>query len=355
MMMIRTNNSRRPPQALILLAAISSLTLVLVANTITQTDAVIVDGKRSGPSALKNQSHEGDMIDGYNTKTCGISDPDKSKSDFVNSAREGQFPWLVSFQVVKSDQQLAHFCMGAFISDRWILSAAHCWADPHLKHFLDTGKVRVTAGSTNAYGAKNANFTIKRIFYHSKFDRSSPIGFDVSLVEVKEKAPIKTNYSGELPFINTVCLPIEGKEYSKGQAVKIAGWGDTESKDPKSKPDHLLTTDMVLTDSAKCAEIFGRKMKKVKNQYHNYKDFICADYEGKRDACQGDSGAPLLEYADNKAVAVGIVSYGLGCATKGTPGVYEKTSSLMPWIKDVTQNREKATVQFTLVSPPEKS
>lgn len=147
--------------------------------------------------------------------------------------------------------------------------------------------MHVTAGSINAYGKENANFTIKRIFYHSKFDRSSPIGFDVALVEVNERATIKTK-NDKLPFINSVCLPIEGKEYSEGQAVKLAGWGDTESKDPKSKPDQLLTTDLILTNSEQCANIFSKKLKKVKNQYYNYKDFICADYHGQRDACQGE-------------------------------------------------------------------
>lgn len=93
-------------------------------------NSVVVDGKRKGPSALKNQSHEDEMIDGYNTKTCGISDPDTNASAFVNSAREGQFPWLVSLQLGKSDKKYAHFCMGSFISSRWILSAAHCFADP---------------------------------------------------------------------------------------------------------------------------------------------------------------------------------------------------------------------------------
>lgn len=68
----------------------------------------------------------------------------------------------------------------------------------------------------------------------------------------------------------------------------------------------------------------------------------------------GDSGGSLLEFADGKAVAVGIVSYGLGCATKGVPGVYERVSSLMPWIKDVSQNKENATVQYTLLKPGSK-
>lgn len=220
-----------------------------------------------------------------------------------------------------------------------------------MKPFLDQNKVHLTGGSTNAHGIENANFTIKRIFYHSKFNRSSPIGFDVSLIEVGERAQVRTKYEKKLPFINTVCLPIEGKEYAEGQAVKLAGWGDTESKDPKSKPEHLLTTDLILTNAEQCADIFSKKLQKVKDQYHSFKDFICADYHGERDACQGDSGSSLLQYADDKAVAVGIVSYGLGCATKGVPGVYTRTSSFMPWIKDISQHKEKASVQFTLLSP----
>lgn len=157
----------------------------------------------------------------------------------------------------------------------------------NLKPFLDQGKLHLTGGTVRAHGIENANFTVKRIFYHSKFDRASPIGFDVSLVEIEEKADIRTKYGNKLPFINTVCLPIEGKEYKEGEAVKLAGWGDTESKDPKSKPERLLTTDLQLTNGEKCAEIFSKRLKRVEDQYHSYKDFICADYHGERDACQG--------------------------------------------------------------------
>lgn len=146
----------------------------------------------------------------------------------------------------------------------------------------------MTGGSTKAHGEENMNFNVSRIFYHSKFDRSSPVGFDVALVEVANKAEFKTKYDNKLPFFNAVCLPKEGKEFSEGEAVKLAGWGDTESKDPKSKPEKLLSTDLQLTNGEKCAEIFTKKLKKVEDQYHKYKDFICADYHGERDACQGE-------------------------------------------------------------------
>lgn len=221
----------------------------------------------------------------------------------------------------------------------------------HLKPFLNKNKVIISAGSPDAHGEENINFDIERIFYHSKFERKSPIGFDVSLIQVKQTAPLSTKYKPGKPFINTICLPIEGRTYSPGEAVKLAGWGDSESKDPKSKPERMLTTDLLLVDGEKCASIFTHKLKKVKSQFEHYRDFICADYHGERDACQGDSGGSLMQYADNKAVSIGIVSYGLGCATKGVPGVYEKTAALMPWIKDIVKNAEEASVKFVLLKP----
>eukprot|EP00587_Corethron_hystrix_P016539 CAMPEP_0113316068 /NCGR_PEP_ID=MMETSP0010_2-20120614/11478_1 /TAXON_ID=216773 ORGANISM="Corethron hystrix, Strain 308" /NCGR_SAMPLE_ID=MMETSP0010_2 /ASSEMBLY_ACC=CAM_ASM_000155 /LENGTH=82 /DNA_ID=CAMNT_0000172683 /DNA_START=96 /DNA_END=345 /DNA_ORIENTATION=- /assembly_acc=CAM_ASM_000155 len=50
---------------------------------------------------------------------------------------------------------------------------------------------------------------------------------------------------------------------------------------------------------------------------------MCADSSlQNRDACQGDSGGPLIikGKSAHEDVAVGIVSWGVGCATY--PGVY---------------------------------
>lgn len=50
---------------------------------------------------------------------------------------------------------------------------------------------------------------------------------------------------------------------------------------------------------------------------------ICAGDPGK-DSCQGDSGGPLVSGGKQ----VGIVSWGLGCARSGYPGVYTRVANI---------------------------
>ena len=56
---------------------------------------------------------------------------------------------------------------------------------------------------------------------------------------------------------------------------------------------------------------------------------ICAGVAGV-DSCQGDSGGPLM--CENETVQCGIVSWGVGCAFEGFPGVYTQLASYVDWI-----------------------
>jgi len=47
---------------------------------------------------------------------------------------------------------------------------------------------------------------------------------------------------------------------------------------------------------------------------------------------QGDSGGPVTQ---NK-VLVGVVSWGIGCARAGFPGVYTRVAQLRNWIQQNT-------------------
>lgn len=60
---------------------------------------------------------------------------------------------------------------------------------------------------------------------------------------------------------------------------------------------------------------------------------MCAGYkEGERDACEGDSGGPMV----CDGLLTGVVSYGNDCALPGYPGIYADVTYYHDWIKSVT-------------------
>ena len=48
-----------------------------------------------------------------------------------------------------------------------------------------------------------------------------------------------------------------------------------------------------------------------------------------------DSGGPLMVEEGNRHSVIGIVSWGLGCAQPGLPGVYTIVQEYLHWIEDI--------------------
>ena len=68
---------------------------------------------------------------------------------------------------------------------------------------------------------------------------------------------------------------------------------------------------------------------------------ICAGSEG-RDACDGDGGGPLVCEKENHWYQVGVVSFGIGCGRKNTPGVYTRVEAFASWIASETGAHDHA-------------
>ncbi|CAG2055888.1 unnamed protein product [Timema podura] len=101
------------------------------------------------------------------------------------------------------------------------------------------------------------------------------------------------------------------------------------------RPNVLQKVSLPLIATERCRELYDRLSVVV------YKN-LCTYSSNGLDACDGDSGGPLL----CDGVQVGIVSWGLGCARPNTPGVYSRVDSYLPWIRGVMDGNIKSTASL---------
>lgn len=83
----------------------------------------------------------------------------------------------------------------------------------------------------------------------------------------------------------------------------------------------LRKAEIPIVNTTVCEEDYASE------SYGVTETMICAGVKGK-DSCQGDSGGPLVI----NGTIVGIVSWGLGCAREGYPGVYTSVAYFSDWL-----------------------
>ncbi|NWZ27542.1 TMPS4 protease, partial [Asarcornis scutulata] len=214
------------------------------------------------------------------------------------------WPWQVSLQY-----RTEHICGGSVIEPGWILTAAHCFKNnPVIPNW------RVKAGSDLLSGS--VTLAVEKVFL-AEVTPPSPKDNDIALVKLQ--SPLQV--SGET-WIKPICLPYFDEELVPGTSLWVTGWGYTKEHGKLS--DTLQQAEVKLVDTTSCnlAAYHGEVTEKM----------LCAGVpQGGVDTCQGDSGGPLM-YLGRHWQVVGIVSWGQGCGTPSTPGVYTSVRAYLNWI-----------------------
>lgn len=145
-----------------------------------------------------------------------IDSDDKKHLPFDNyivggqQARPGQFPFLASIRRINNQ----HFCGAAILSNRWCLSAAHCFLDA-------TREARSIHVWVGAHGRHDGiRHIVQRIANHPHFNRQ----FMMNDISVVQTSTLIQFVQGR---VQPIRLPSADYTDAEQQRVWVAGWGLT--------------------------------------------------------------------------------------------------------------------------------
>ncbi|EDX00055.1 uncharacterized protein Dyak_GE22727 [Drosophila yakuba] len=195
-------------------------------------------------------------------------------------------------------------CGGTLLKDNIVLTAAHCFLGR-----MQPGQW-IVAGGMSSLNQKGIRRHVKDFILSEQF-REDDMNMDVAVMLLK--TPMTGKNIGKLDLCSVTLKP--------GVELVVSGWGMTA---PRGRgPQNLLRTVTVPIIHRKNCRAAYQPMAKITDS------MICAAVLGRKDACTFDSGGPMVF----KKQVCGIVSFGIGCASKRYPGVYTDVMYVKPFIE----------------------
>jgi secreted trypsin-like serine protease len=211
-------------------------------------------------------------------------------------AHTADVPWAIQLSNSGSPSPTGEWCGATLVKADKIVTAAHCVGEPLGTYTAIQGRDVLSNTSTGRESA------ISDIWKDPLY--GSEPGHDVAVLTLAS------------PFDGVPTLPLEtdpGAD-TAGAVPTVYGWGETEGTGPA---DTFQQVDVPVLGDAYCGDVYASEGYVANGE-------ICAGYEeGGKDSCQGDSGGPLVL----NGRLFGVVSWGIGCADAGNPGVYAEVAT----------------------------
>ncbi|KAL5253954.1 hypothetical protein ACHWQZ_G013647 [Mnemiopsis leidyi] len=280
-----------------------------------------------------------------------ICSGDGQKLRIYNGERalEGEFPFISlilassSFSSDGSGATGQNMCGGSILSDRIILTAAHCVVrdtavtDPATSATVDelynprNLEVNVGALDITQYEATAKMISPAGIIVHEDYDSVS-VANDIAMIILSEDIGLAGTDK-----ISAITLPETADRdtlYADGAAVTVIGWGTTEDG---GTSDYLRKLSYTITPKASCKEHYGESI---------LDGMMCTGTQPQKNrADTGDSGGPLFTKKNDKWVQIALVSWGPTAADM-TDTSYDVNADVLYYKDWITTHKDSAFTEY---------
>ncbi|CAB3222120.1 unnamed protein product [Arctia plantaginis] len=239
----------------------------------------------------------------------------------------GDVPWLVAiYRNTRND--LAFICGGTLVSDRHVITAAHCM---HLRSVRTSYQNMLVKIGVYDLSAWDDDITVTRTLIDAKSHEaynSSSLENDILILTLR--LPVKFN-----EYIRPACLWSGDTTLQRVVDTSgiVAGWGEQYNGGPKAGIPNLVHLPIVSTDTCRAKNAAFHQL----TSSHT----LCAgDLKGSG-PCKGDSGGGLYIQHEGKWRLRGVVSISLrtddGRCNLQEYLVFTDTAQYLPWIRQILQ------------------
>ncbi|XP_026727440.1 serine protease gd-like isoform X1 [Trichoplusia ni] len=237
----------------------------------------------------------------------------------------GDLPWLVA--IYKSDGGTLGFtCGGTLVSNRHVITAAHCVYNRETKVPIKDFVVKVGVHNLNDWGD---DITVTRTLIaadiHETYNAST-LENDIVIFTFNKRVTFNT-------YIRPACLWSGSIDQNliKGAIGVVAGWGDQSG--PKQGEPQMVHLPVVSTDVCRAS----------KPDFHllTSETTLCAGDRSGAGPCRGDSGGGLYLLDGGRWRLRGVVSVSLRATNSESVCnlneylIFTDTAQYLPWIRRV--------------------
>ncbi|KPI94658.1 Transmembrane protease serine 11F [Papilio xuthus] len=223
-------------------------------------------------------------------------------------------------------------CGGSVISDRVVITAAHCLYTTDMETKLEAKELYVYLGSDVL--DQGVKYSVCKVVTHERYQGQDEVNFyfyDIGLLLLSRKIRFG-------PTIKKVKIAGNSKFRNTKYSFTLAGFGAVTNVSPATASIKLKATRMYYVRTKTCNE--SQSFREVMTVP---KHMFCLIGQGWTSDCFGDSGSGIIW----KRYLVGLVSTGrdVACGSDTLPSMYTDVVYFRKWVKAKTLELESTPVE----------